>query len=105
MLTLQQRLEETGAGGRSGHAELDDVREELLAARDHALHLEIQLGEALGDRKRLEDLVEAAPTAQRLQEVLNSRTWRLGLKMTAPYRKLRALLSGELRSLLTELQR
>jgi SAM-dependent methyltransferase len=103
VLTLQQRLEETGAGGHSGNAELDDVREELLAARDHALHLEIQLGEALGDRERLEDLV--GPTAQRLQEVLNSRSWHIGRKMTAPYRKLRALLSGELRSLLTELQR
>jgi SAM-dependent methyltransferase len=103
VLTLQQRLEEMCAGGGSGQAELDDVREELLAARDYALHLEIQLGEALGDRTRLEDLVE--PTAQRLQEVLGSRSWRLGRKMTAPYRKLRAFLRGEIRSLLTELQR
>jgi SAM-dependent methyltransferase len=95
VLRLEQRLEETRGGDRPGQAELDHVRQDLLAARDHALHLEVQLGEALGDRRRLEDLVKAAaPTVQRLQDVLNSRSWRVGRKTTAPLRKLRSFLTG-----------
>jgi SAM-dependent methyltransferase len=94
VLQLEQRLEETSGGG-PGQAEIDDLRQELLAARDHALHVEVQLGEALGEQKRLDDLLGAAgPTAQRLQDVLNSRSWRLGRATTAPLRKFRSFLTG-----------
>ena len=36
----------------------------------------------------------AMPSAQRLQVVLSSRSWRVGSKATAPLRKLRSLLTG-----------
>jgi hypothetical protein len=59
------------------------LREELLAARDQLIGMEMELGQALGERSVFERRVAS------LEATVNSRAWRLASAMLAPYRRLR----------------
>ena len=64
-------------------AENRALREELLAARDRLVGMEMQLGQALGERTVFERRVAS------LEATVHSRTWRLASVLLSPYRALR----------------
>jgi hypothetical protein len=59
------------------------LREELLAARDRLIGMEMELGQALGERSVFERRVAS------LETTVNSRSWRLASILMTPYRLLR----------------
>lgn len=59
------------------------LREELLAARDRLVGMEMELGQALGERSVFERRVAS------LEGTVNSRSWRLASVLMSPYRLLR----------------
>lgn len=59
------------------------LREELLAARDRLIGMEMELGQALGERSVFERRVAS------LEATVNSRAWRLASAVLRPYRMLR----------------
>lgn len=59
------------------------LREEMLAARDRLIGMEMELGQALGERSVFERRVAS------LETTVNSRSWRLASVLLRPYRLLR----------------
>jgi hypothetical protein len=59
------------------------LREELLAARDSLVGMEMELGQALGERSVFERRVAS------LEGTVNSRSWRVASVLLSPYRLLR----------------
>lgn len=64
-------------------AENLELREQLLAMRDRLIGLEMELGEAVGERSVFER------RAASLEATVNSRAWRLTSILLRPYRLLR----------------
>jgi hypothetical protein len=60
-----------------------ELREELLAARDRLIGMEMELGEALGERSVFER------RAASLEATVNSRAWRVASILLRPYRLIR----------------
>ncbi|MGH9084694.1 MAG: hypothetical protein ACRDYW_04525 [Acidimicrobiales bacterium] len=59
------------------------LREQLLAARDQLVGMEMELGQALGERSVFERRVAS------LEATVHSRAWRLASTLLTPYRRLR----------------
>lgn len=59
------------------------LKEQLLAARDLLIGMELELGQALGERAVYERRVAS------LEATVHSRSWRLASTLMAPYRLLR----------------
>ncbi len=86
VLDLHTRLEELTEGQASDvderdRLELEHLRlsEELLMSRDTVISLEVKLGEALGNTRRLEaELVRYQDRMDQLDLILGSRSWRIG---------------------------
>ncbi len=76
----------------AAQAEVLRLREDLLNARDAVIGNESALGEALGRLHAFEHLVNRyRDSADRLDAVLTSQSWRLTQKALAPYRRLRGV--------------
>ncbi len=92
VLDLQSRLEDLQATGGS---HVDDLRKEILRLRDLVVGKDAELGTALG---RIEEMSTAIQRCnhleQRLNEVLESNSWRLMQAAGTPIRKLRERRDG-----------
>ena len=74
-------------------AEQAAIREEMLMMRDTIVGLQASLGESEGRASVLgAELAGKGAAVEQLQALLDSRTWRATLKLTAPYRRLRRTL-------------
>lgn len=60
-----------------------ELREQVLALRDRLIGMEMELGQALGERSVFERRVAS------LEATVNSRSWRLASVLLTPYRLLR----------------
>lgn len=92
VLDMQAELEHVHARGeaRALGEERESLRKEVLALRDQVVGRDAELATALGRNMELEAaLGRYANLEQRLNDVLQSRSWRLAQAAGAPIRKLR----------------
>lgn len=88
LLDMQGQLEEARSNG--GHAEIEQLRKEVLRLRDLVMGRDAELSTALGRVQELEALLgRYANLEHRLNEVLSSNSWRLTQAAGMPLRKLR----------------
>lgn len=88
LLEMQRKLEEAGAGG--SHAEVDQLRKEVLRLRDLLIGRDAELSTALGRVEEVEAMIcRYANLEQRLNDVLSSNSWRLSQAVGMPLRRLR----------------
>jgi SAM-dependent methyltransferase len=88
LVDMQRKIEEARSSG--SHAEVEQLRKEVLRLRDLVIGREAELATALGRVEELEAMVgRYANLEQRLSEVLSSNSWRLTQAAGLPLRKLR----------------
>ena len=88
LLDVQARLEESQS--RDSHAEVEQLRKEVLRLRDLVIGGEAELATARGRIEELEAMLgRYANLEHRLNEVLSSNSWRLTQAAGVPLRKLR----------------
>jgi SAM-dependent methyltransferase len=94
LLDLQRHLEQLHAAtvGSFAAADQEDLRKEVLRLRDTLLSKEAELSSALGRNTQLEaEALRDANAVRRLDEILQSRSWRLMWAAGKPLRELRQL--------------